>query len=294
MQASSNVYIPTQSQRNRNKQLGGFLLALPAIFWLSVFFILPLLIVLGISLMTRGERNTIVLPLTLEHYQYVFGRVYFPVLLRSLRIAFATMLICLAIGYPLAFFISTRRREWVKNFALFLVVLPFWTNFLVRTYAIQTLIGTEGVINGFLQSAGIIQEPLQMMLTEGAVLLGLVYGFLPFMILPIYASAERFDWRLVEAAYDLGANDWWAFIRIIVPLTLPGVIAGCILVFIPAIGAFVTPELLGGTKGTMIGSLIADAYGGAGNWPRSSAASIVMMGMVLLSLLIYVRYARER
>lgn len=294
MQSASSIPVAVQTVRRRNKKMGGFLLALPAMFWLGLFFVLPLFIVLGISLMTRGERNTIVLPLTLEHYEYVFGRVYFPVLLRSLRIAFATTLICLVIGYPLAFFISTRQREWVKNTALFLVVLPFWTNFLVRTYAIQTLIGTEGVINGMLQSAGIIQEPLQMMLTEGAVLLGLVYGFLPFMILPIYASAERFDWRLVEAAHDLGANDWWAFIRIVVPLTLPGVIAGCILVFIPAIGAFVTPELLGGTKGTMIGSLIADAYGGAGNWPRSSAASIVLMGMVLLSLLIYVRYARER
>src|SRR5690606_31516938 len=147
----------------------------------------------------------------------------------SIWIAFLTMLICLLVGYPLAFFISTRKSARMQQFALFLVILPFWTNFLVRTYAWRVLLGNEGTINVILQNLRIISEPLPMLNTDFAVLVGLVYGFLPFMILPIYSSIERFDFRLVEAAHDLGANDWRAFWRVVFPLTLPGVFAGCVL-----------------------------------------------------------------
>jgi spermidine/putrescine transport system permease protein len=272
----------------------GVLNALPATFWVVVFFILPLLIVLAVSFMSRGEGNRPSLPLTLENYADIFGPTYFPIFLRSIWVALMTTVVCLLMGYPLAFFISTRSSARVRQLALFLVILPFWTNFLVRTYAIQTIIGREGTINSILLNLGIIQEPLELIFTSGAVLLGLVYGYLPFMVLPIYASVERFDFRLVEASNDLGANDWRAFWRIVFPLTLPGVIAGCILVFIPAIGTYVTSDLLGGTQGLMIGNLIARQFGGTGNWPRGSAASIVMMAMVMLSLLFYSRFARER
>jgi spermidine/putrescine transport system permease protein len=271
----------------------GRLLALPAVLWLSIFFLIPLGIVLVVSFMTRGARNLPAFPLTLEHYQRIFGPIYFPVFLDSIFIAFLTTLICLIAGYPLAFFISTRKSKAAQNFALFLVILPFWTNFLVRTYAWRVLLGTDGTINATLISLHLVSEPLQLLNTDFAVLIGLVYGFLPFMVLPIYSSVERFEFRLVEAAHDLGANDWRAFWRVVFPLTLPGVIAGCILVFIPAIGSFITPDLLGGTQGLMIGNLINQQFKGTGNWPLGSAASVVMMGIVLLGLLVYVRMGRR-
>jgi spermidine/putrescine transport system permease protein len=273
---------------------GGFLLALPAVFWLGVFFVLPLLIVLAISFTTRGSGGAITLPFTLANYERVFD-VYWIVLQRSLWIAFLTTVICLLVGYPLAFFIRTRRSDLFKQFALFLVILPFWTNFLVRTYAWRVILGREGLINSTLLNAGIITEPLNLLNTEFAVLLGLVYGFLPFMVLPIYASVSKFDFRFLEAAHDLGANDWSAFRRVMLPMTLPGVIAGCILVFIPAIGTFVVSDLLGGTQGLMIGNLIQSQYRGVGNLPLGAALSVVMMLLVALALMVYIRFGeRER
>src|SRR5262249_33668887 len=152
--------------------------------------------------------------------------------------------------------------------------------FLVRTYAWRVLLGNDGTINGVLENLGIITQPLALINTRFAVIIGLIYGELPFMVLPIYTSIERFDFRLVEAAHDLGANDWKAFWRVVLPLTMPGVLAGCILVFIPSIGAFITPDLLGGTQGLMIGNLINQEFHGTGNWPLGSAASVVMMGLV--------------
>jgi len=278
----------------RNGRQNGFLLALPALLWLLFFFILPLAIVLIVSFMTRGTGGSAVLPLTLDHYERVFT-VFDGIFVRSVRIAFITMVICLLAGYPLAFFIRTRRNAWVRNMALFMVILPFWTNFLVRTYAWRILLGREGTLNEMLVSAGVIQEPLQLLNTEFAVLVGLTYGFLPFMVLPIYASVERFDFRFVEAARDLGANDWHTFWRVVLPMTMPGVIAGCILVFIPAIGAFVTPDLLGGTRGLMIGNLIQGQFRGTGNMPLGAALSVVMMSVVMLSLIFYIRFSnRER
>lgn len=263
------------------------LLAAPAVLWLLAFFVLPLILVLGISFLTRNLGGTPGLPLTIEHYERVFST-FDGILIRSLRIAALTTAICWLLGYPLAFYISTRRRSFVRGLLLFLVILPFWTNFLVRTYALRVLFGLEGPINGLLLGSGLVQEPIGFLNTEFAVLLGLVYGFLPFMVLPIYASVERLDWRLVEAARDLGANDWQSFRRIILPLTLPGVVAGSALVFIPAIGAYVTPDLLGGIRGLMIGNLIQRQYSGTGNLPLGAALSTVLLVTVLLTLLIYV------
>ncbi|MDZ4769127.1 MAG: ABC transporter permease [Chloroflexota bacterium] len=271
----------------------GFLLAVPALIWLAFFFIAPLLIVVVVSVLTRGSRGAILLPLTLEHYQRILSPVFLPVFGDSLWISFLTTVFCLLLGYPLAFFISTRRSKRMQSFALFLVILPFWTNFLVRTYAWRVLLGSEGTINVTLMNLGVIAQPLELLNTDFAVLIGLVYGFLPFMVLPIYSSVERFEFRLVEAAHDLGANDIRAFLRVVVPLTLPGVIAGCILVFIPAIGSFITPDLLGGTSGIMIGNLIQGQFKGSGNWPLGSAASVVMMGIVMMGLLLYVWMGRR-
>ena len=270
----------------RRKQTDGSLLALPTVAWLLLFFVLPLVIVLVVSVMSRGRGGVAQMPLTLQHYERTFG-VFSIILWRSIGLAGATTVVCLLVGYPLAFFISTRRRI-ARQIALFLVILPFWTNFLIRTYAWRILLGDEGTINGFLRALGIISEPLSMLNTQFAVLVGLVYGFLPFMVLPIYASVERFNFRYVDAAHDLGANETRTFLRVVLPLTMPGVLAGCALVFIPSVGAFVTPDLLGGTKGLMIGNLINNQFGGSGNMPLGSALSIVMMGVVMISLLVYV------
>lgn len=267
------------------------LLALPAVLWLLIFFLMPLVIVAIISVMTRDINGIAQFPLTFDNYKRVFD-VYDSILVRSVRIAFTATVICLVVGYPLAFFIKTRKYAWVRNLGLFLVILPFWTNFLVRTYAWRVLLGPEGTINTFLMNTGILNQPIEILYTETGVILGLVYGFLPFMVLPIYASVERFDFKFVEAARDLGSNDWHTFWRVVLPLTMPGVVAGCILVFIPAIGAYVTPDLLGGTRGLMIGNLIQRQYNGnTPNLPVGAALSMVMMGAVMLSLLVYARFA---
>jgi spermidine/putrescine transport system permease protein len=269
------------------------LLAVPALIWLVLFFIIPVLLVAVISMMTRGSGGSLELPLTFAHYQRTFTT-FGIVLQRSLGIALWTTIICLLLGYPLALFIRTRQSASVRRIALFLIILPFWTNFLVRTYAWRMLLGREGVINNFFQMFGLSSEPLQLLNTEFAVLVGLVYGFLPFMVLPIYASVERFDFHFLEAAFDLGANKWQAFLRVMLPMTLPGVLAGCALVFIPAIGAFVTPDLLGGRQGLMIGNLIQGQFGATGNLPLGAAMSMVMLSLVLIPLIIYVRTGREQ
>lgn len=278
-----------QTEPARREKPRGILTALPAAFWLFFFFLLPLFIVLVVSFLTRGRGGVGELPFTLDNYARVF-EVFLGVVQNSIWIAFLTTVICLLVGYPLAFFISTRQDPRVRTLALFLIILPFWTNFLVRTYALQTILGREGTINGFLLGLGLIQEPLTLLNTPEAVMIGLVYGFLPFMVLPVYASVERFDFRFVEAAHDLGANDIAAFFRVVLPLTLPGVIAGIILVFIPTIGAFVTPDLLGGTRGIMIGNLVTQQFRGSGNQPLGSALSVVLMAIVMVALLIYVRF----
>ncbi len=269
---------------------GAFLLAIPGLAWLGLFFVLPLLIVLASSFLTRGEGGRVVLPLTLTNYERVVD-VYWIVIRRSLWIAFLTTVVSLLVGYPMALFIRTRRTELGKQFALFLVILPFWTNFLVRTYAWRVILGQEGIINSALMNLGLISQPLSLLNTEFSVLLGLVYGFLPFMVLPIYASVSKFEFRFLEAAHDLGANDWSAFWRVMLPMTLPGVIAGCILVFIPAVGTFVVSDLLGGTQGLMIGNLIQNQFRGVGNLPLGAALSVVMMSFVALALIFYIRFA---
>jgi len=270
------------------------LLAAPASLWLIVFFLLPLVFVLVASFMTRGGGGLPVAPVTLANYERTFT-VFGPVVGRTLAFSVATTLLCLLVGYPTAVFIARRRRPNVRMLLLFLVLLPFWTNFLVRTYALITIVQREGLINQLAVRISWIGEPLQLLFTEGAVVLGLVYGYLPFMVLPIYASVERLDRRYVEAAHDLGANDWRAFWRVVWPLTLPGVVAGSMLVFIPAVGAFVTPDLMGGTRGLMIGNLVQSQFGGRGNVPLGSAVSMVLLVLVFVGVIVYMRFGeRER
>jgi len=203
-----------------------------------------------------------------------------------------SMSFSLVFAYPLAYFIVKAPTRW-RGALLLLVIVPFWTNFLVRTYAWIVLLRTEGVVNVLLQNLGLISEPLQILYTPFAVTVGLVYGFMPFMVLPLYASIEKLDFALVDAAHDLGANELRAFLRVMLPLTLPGVIAGCILVFIPAIGAFITPDILGGAKTMMIGNLTQEQFTSARNWPFGSVVSIALMAIVSVAAYVYFRYSGE-
>lgn len=281
------------SRTQRTGRTSSLALAAPGLFWLVVFFLVPLGFVVVSSFFSRGTGGLPTSPATLENYVRTFD-VFWPIIWRTLLFSFLTTLFCLLLGYPVAFFISTRKSVRTRQFLLFLILLPFWTNFLVRTYALQTIMGREGPINAALLGLGLVQEPVTMLNTQFAVMLGLVYGFVPFMVLPIYAAAERLDRRFVEAAGDLGANDVRTFWRVVLPLTMPGVVAGSVLVFIPAIGSFVTPDLLGGTRGLMIGNLIQGQFRGRGNIPLGSAVSVVLMLIVMVGLVVYTRYGERR
>ena len=277
---------------DQKRSIQFYLLLAPGAAWLLLFFALPLLIVLLYSFFTRGPYGNVVYDFTLDNYARLANPIYLQILIRSLWMAVTAMLISLLLGYPLAWFIVRQPSRW-RPLLLLLVIIPFWTNFLVRTYAIIVLLRTEGVINGLLQSWGVIEAPLDLLYNSGAVTLGLVYGYLPFMVLPIYASLEKLDPSLMEAAQDLGANAWRSFWRVMLPLTMPGVAAGSILVFIPAIGAFITPDLLGGAKVMMIGNLTEQQFLSARNWPFGSAVSIVLMLIVSAATVAYFRLAPE-
>ncbi|MEL0587828.1 MAG: ABC transporter permease [Planktothrix rubescens PR222] len=282
LKKQSHSTLETRKTRNL------LILLLPATIWLLIFFIIPLIIVLVYSFLERGTYGGVTWEFTLKNYQRLANDLYLNIFWRSLGLASLTTLICLIIGYPLAFFIATSSTRW-RNLLLFLVIIPFWTNFLVRTYAWMIILRSEGMINTILQSLSLIQEPLNLLFTPFAVIVGLIYGYLPFMILPLYATIERLNFSLVEAAQDLGANQIRTFFRIILPLTLPGIIAGSILVFIPALGAFITPDILGGAKTVMVGNLIQNQFLQARDWPFGSALSMGLMVLVLIPVMIYFR-----
>ncbi len=259
----------------------------PGVFWLLVFFAVPMLIMFAYSMMQRGIYGGVEPGFTLQHYRRFFEPLYLRILLQTALLAISCTLLCLLVGYPMAYVIA-RSPRW-KHLLLFLVVLPFWTSFLVRTYALIFLLRDSGLINAWLLRLHFIAEPLTLLYTPGAVLAGLVYGYLPFMVLPVYASLEKLDPALLEAAAGLGARPAARFLRVTLPLSLPGVVAGCLLVFIPALGAFLTPDLLGGAKQVMIGNLVQNQFTAARNWPFGSAASFVLMACVLLVVLVYLR-----
>ncbi len=263
----------------------------PGGFWLLAFFLVPLLIMLVYSLMPRGIYGGVEPGFTLEHYARFFDPLYLQVLQRTFVWSIGCTIICLFLGYPVAYVIA-RSGRW-RTLLLFLVVLPFWTSFLVRTFAMIFLMRDTGLINSWMLKLGLIQEPLTILYTPFAVMAGLVYGFLPFMILPIYASLEKVDLSLLEAAEVLGARPAARFRRVTLPLSMPGVIAGSLLVFIPALGSFLTSDLLGGAKQVMIGNLVQNQFSSARNWPFGSAASFIVMALVLAAVMLYLR-VRDR
>jgi spermidine/putrescine transport system permease protein len=277
----------------KNRQhINLLLLLFPAIAWLIIFFVLPLLIILAYSFLERGTYGGVTAVFTLSNYQRLFSEVFLGVIARSIWLALLTTVACLLVGYPLAFFIATRPPRW-RNALLLLVIIPFWTNFLVRTYAWMVLLQNQGVVNTALQSLQIINEPLTLLFTPFAVAIGLIYGYLPFMVLPLYSSIERFNFSLVEAAQDLGANDIRTFWRVFLPLTTKGIVAGSILVFVPAVGAFITPDILGGAKTIMVGNLIQNQFLKARDWPFGSALSVLLTLIVLIPVIIYLRVSDE-
>src|ERR1039457_7257401 len=261
------------------KRLRAWFLAPTWTVMLSLFAA-PLAIILAYSFLTRGTWGGITRPWSIESYQRLGDPIYLGILWRSFWIAGAATVLCLVLGFPLALFISRAGNR--KNLYLSLVILPFWTSFLIRTYAWMFLLRDTGLINSVLVGLHIVREPLPLLFNTGAVILGLVYGYLPFMVLPLYAALEKLDPALIDAAADLGASPAVAVWRVALPLARPGIMAGSLLVFIPCLGAYLTPDLMGGGKSAMVGNLVQNQFTSARDWPFGSAMSLLLMLLVLL------------
>ncbi len=293
-----------EARHLRAEARAGWLLSVPALVLMAFAAAGPLLIVLAYSFMTAGRFGGVEWPLSgAGWFQVLFERDIFDgtvsladahltIFWRSVWLAFATTVITLLVGFPTAWFIATRparqRALW-----LFLITIPFWTNLLIRTFAINELIRNDGVLNTALIALGIIGEPLRIIYTDTAVLIGMTYVYLPLMVLPLFAAIDRFDMRLLEAGYDLYASRWQVLRRVILPIVKPGIIAGSILVFVPSLGAYVTPRVLGGGKNMMIGNFIELQFLAGRNWPLGAALSVTLLVIVTVALLIYVRAANR-
>ena len=271
-----------------NENIQAYLMLTPLAVVMIFLLILPMLTVLEKSIHPLGPNFTILKSFTLENYGKVFTPKYLPVFLRTILFASTTTILCFLLGYPLAYYIALYGGK-NKNVFLLLVMLPFWTSYLIRTYAWIILLRTEGVINSFLMMMHIVSKPIHFLNTPFAVILGLTYGFLPFMTLPLYVALEKIDKRLIEASLDLGASPVKAFTTVIFPLSLPGVIAGSLLTFIPAVGDFVTADVLGGPETLMIGNIIQSQYLEFFDWPFGSALSFMLMSIMLISIFSYIR-----
>lgn len=255
--------------------------------WLIFFVLIPNLLVLITSFLTRDSSNLVEFTFSLDSYKRLIEPLYAQVLWNSLYMSGVATIICLLIGYPFAFMIA-KMKPVFRPIMLFLVILPFWTNSLIRIYGMKIFLGVKGVLNNTLLWIGIIDTPIRILNTEVAVIIGLVYILLPFMILPLYSSIEKLDYRLLEAAKDLGANAFQRFIKIILPLTMPGIIAGCLLVLLPAMGMFYVADLLGGAKVLLVGNVIKSEFLISRNWPFGSSISIALT--ILMALLLFVYY----
>lgn len=276
-----------EAERERSERRRGFLLALPSFAYMVLFFAIPLIIVLVYSFATRTSTgSTSLSDWNFDAYRKLGEPIVRNVVVRSVILALVTTVICLIVAYPFAWFCA-HQRPTVRNVLLVAVMIPFWTNFLVRNYAWRILLSKGGPISSFTESIGLGETDI--LFTKLAVVIGLVYAYLPFMILPLYASIDRLDRRLVEAGRDLYGSGPQTFRRVVLPLTMPGIIAGSILVFVPSMGAYVTPELLGGGKETLLGSYIVTQFLTARNWPVGASLSFVLMAVMLISTVVYFR-----
>ncbi len=280
------------------------LLSTPALIVLFCAASGPLLVMIVYSFLTPGDYGGVIWRMSSDGWTNVFMQrdifedtlsiadAHILILWRSIKLSFLTTFVALILGFPTAYFIATRPPE-SRNLWLFLITIPFWTNLLIRTFAIMEVIRNQGLVNTALKAFGVIDQPIQILFTDFAIMVGMTYVYLPLMVLPIYASMEKFDFRLVEAGYDLYATRFRVLRRIILPLVKPGIVAGSILVFIPSLGAYVTPRLLGGGKNMMLGNLIQLQFGQGRNWPLGAALSLTLLAIVMAALLIYVRSARR-
>jgi spermidine/putrescine transport system permease protein len=266
-----------------------YVLLVPPAFWLLVFFIVPLFIVIGYSLSHTGADGTISLKMTFEHYLLSFRGMYVVIFLKSLMYAVITTLLTLTIAFPMAYYMAFTSQR-MKMIIMFLIILPFWTNFLIRMYSIMTLLGESGLINSALLSIGIIDEPLRLMNNSLGMYIGFIYWNLPFMVLPIFSSLDRMDVSLLEASLDLGASRRQTFWKITFPYSVAGLVAGIVFTFIPTLGNFVIPEFLGGSDNLMIGNVITAQYLQVRNWPFGSALSTVLMLVVMIFISLYIRF----
>ncbi|MGN0312059.1 MAG: ABC transporter permease [Lachnospiraceae bacterium] len=260
----------------------------PTTFWLMLFLVIPLALVVGISFLTRSGYGGVEMAFSLEAYKQLFSSEYARIFGVSFRLSLETTVICLLIGYPFAYVIANSPKK-VKPFLVLLLMLPFWINSMIRIYGWNTLLRSSGIINQVLLNLGIIKIPLEMLYTDGAVLLGMVYDLLPFTVLPIYTSIEKLDPSLLEAASDLGAGKAHRFVRVILPLTMPGIFAGSIQTFIPSLGLFYISDMMGGAKTMYIGNLIKNQFMSARNWPMGAALAIVLILVTLVIMKLYTR-----
>lgn len=256
--------------------------------WLVLFVMIPNIMIIGTSFLTRDEANLIEMTFTLDNYARLADPLYFKVLAHSFYMAIVATLLCLVIGYPFAYIVAKMPAKW-RPFMLFLVIVPFWTNSLIRTYGLKIVLGTQGVLNKSLIALEIIDKPMRIMYTETAVMIGLVYILLPFMILPLYSAIEKLDDTYIEAAKDLGANKLQTLLKVILPLTMPGIIGGCLLVLLPALGMFYISDLLGGAKNLLIGNVIKSQVLNARDWPFGAATSIALTAAMAVMLYAYYR-----
>lgn len=259
--------------------------------WLIFFVFAPNFLVFLVSFLTKDTSNFYALPFTFENYTRLFEPLYGTVVWNSLYMSVIATVLCLVIGYPFAFMMTKINAKY-RPILMFLLVLPFWTNSLIRIYGMKVFLGVKGILNEFLLSIGLISEPIRILNTEVAVIIGLVYLLLPFMILPLYSAIEKLDLRLLEAAKDLGANAFQRFVKIIIPLTMPGIVSGCLLVLLPAMGMFYVADLLGGAKVLLVGNVIKSEFLVSRNWPFGAAISIGLT--ILMALLIFVYYKANK
>ncbi|EJG0634696.1 spermidine/putrescine ABC transporter permease PotB [Vibrio parahaemolyticus] len=255
--------------------------------WLTLFVLVPNLMIIGTSFLTRDEANLIELTFTFDNYLRLLDPLYAKVLMHSFYMAIIATLLCLIIGYPFAYIVAKMSEKW-RPFMLFLVIVPFWTNSLIRTYGLKIVLGTQGILNKSLMAMDIIDKPLRLMYTETAVMIGLVYILLPFMILPLYSAIEKLDNTYIEAAKDLGASKLQTITKVILPLTMPGIIGGCLLVLLPALGMFYISDLLGGAKNLLIGNVIKSQVLNARDWPFGAATSIALT--IAMAIMLYAYY----
>lgn len=256
--------------------------------WLGLFVLLPNLMIIATSFLTRHESDLIEFTFTFDNYLRLMDPVYARVMWHSFYMAIIATLVCLVIGYPFAYTIAKMPEKW-RPIMLFLVIVPFWTNSLIRTYGLKIVLGTQGILNKALLSLGIIDTPIRIMFTETAVMIGLVYILLPFMILPLYSAIEKLDNTYIEAARDLGASKLQTLLRVILPLTMPGIIGGCLLVLLPALGMFYVSDLLGGARNLLIGNVIKTQVLNARDWPFGAAISIALTAAMAILLYAYYR-----